>query len=149
MLTMQRQQKYEMMGIGVAQAVMGAYLGSILFFITAGLIEKTDMLWTGESLRDLFLYSLAGVAILSWWIVPAGAFVGFYFCPRLSQWRRKSAVLRGIPLGAALGLFTAVFFTLISRNNTPISTMRLSFTFLPVYCALWCGGYSWLNANRG
>ena len=147
MLAMEREQKYEMMGLGVAYAVMGAYVGAILFFITGGLLERTDMLWTGESLRCLFLYSLAGIVILSWWIVPAGSFVGFYFCPRLSQWPRKVAVLRGILLGAALGLLTAVFFSLISRDSTPRPTIQLSFAFLPVYCAVWCGGYSWLNAK--
>jgi hypothetical protein len=142
------------MGPGVAYAVIGAYVGAILFFVTVGIIDnllhlqRTEMLWTRESLSDLFLFSLAGVFILSWWIVPAGAFVGFYFCPRLSQWPRRVAVLRGILLGAALGLLTAVFFTLVSRNSTPRPTIQLSFAFLPVYCAVWCGGYSWLNAKR-
>jgi hypothetical protein len=154
MLAMQHEQKYEMMGLGVAYAVMGAYAGAILFLVTAGIIQSfvdpqdAATFWTSESLRDLFLYPLAGILILSWWIVPAGAFVGFYFCPRLSQWPRKVAVLRGILLGAALGLLTAVFFTLVSWHSTPRPTIQLSFAFLPVYCAVWCGGYSWLNAKR-
>jgi hypothetical protein len=96
---------------------MGAYVGAILFFVTVGIIDnllqlqRTEMLWTRESLSDLFYFHWRESLILSWWIVPAGAFVGLYFCPRLSQWSRKVAVLRGILIGAALGLLTAVFFT--------------------------------------
>ena len=154
MLAMQYEQKYEMMGLGVAYAVMGAYVGVILFFVTLGIIDSfvhaqgAEMFWTRESLSDIFYYSLAGIFILSWWIVPAGAFVGFSFCPRLSQWPRKAAVIRGILLGAALGLVTAVFFDLVSWGSTPIRTIQISFAFLPVYCAAWCGGYSWLKAKR-
>jgi hypothetical protein len=148
MLAMRHEGKDEMIARGVAYAVMGAYVGAILFIVTAGVIERTEMMWTRESLRDLFLYSLAGIAILSWWIVPAGAFVGVYFYPRLSQWTRKAAVIRGVLLGAALGLLTAVFFDLLARHSAPRSTIQISFAFLPVYCAVWCGGYSWLKAKR-
>jgi hypothetical protein len=57
-------------------------------------------------------------------------------------------VIRGILLGATLGLLTAVFFDLVSRHSTPTCTIQISFAFLPVYCAAWCGGYSWLRAKR-
>jgi len=133
---------------GVAYGVTGAYVGAILFFITVGIIEGGEMLWTRGSLSDLFLFSLAGIFLLSWWIVPLGVFFGVYYYPRLSQWPRKAAVIRGILLGAVLGLLTAVFFALLSRHSAPRPTIQLSFAFLPVYCAGWCGGYSWLRAKR-
>jgi hypothetical protein len=141
---------------GVAYGVMGAYVGAVLLFVTVGTIDSfvhpqgTEMLWTRarESLSDLFLLSWMGIIVLSWWIVPLGALFGVYFCPKLSQSPRKTAVIRGILLGAALGLLTAVFFALASRHNTPTPTIQISFAFLPVYCAAWCGGYSWLRAKR-
>ena len=86
--------------------------------------------------------------MLGWWIVPLGAFFGVYYGPKLSQWPRKAAVTRGILLGAALGLLTAVFFALGFRHGTPTRTIQISFAFLPVYCAAWCGGYSWLKTKR-
>jgi hypothetical protein len=139
---------------GMAHGVMGAYLGAVLLFVTVGTIDSfihphgTEVLWTRESLPDLFLISLGGIIVLSWWIVPVGVFFGVYFCPKVSQWPRRAAVIRGIPLGAALGLLTAVFFDLVARDSTPIFTIQISFAFLPVYCAAWCGGYSWLRAKR-
>jgi hypothetical protein len=139
---------------GVAHGATGAYVGSVLCLVTVGIIDSfvhpqgTEMLWTRESLSDLFLFSLGGIIVLGWWIVPLGVFFGVYFCPKLSQWLRKAAVLRGILLGAALGLLTAVFFALVSRHSTPTRTIQISFAFLPVYCAAWCGGYSWLRAKR-
>lgn len=139
---------------GMAYGAVGAYVGAILFFITLGIADSfvdpqgTEMLWTRKNLSDLFLYSLLGIMVLGWWILPLGAFFGVYFCPRLSLLPRKTAVINGIVLGAALGLLTAVFFALISRHSTPTRTIQLSFAFLPVYCAAWCGGYSWLRAKR-
>jgi hypothetical protein len=139
---------------GVAYGVTGAYVGAILFFVTLGLSDSfvppqgAAMAWTRQSLSDLFLFSAAGIMVLSWWVVPVGAFFGVYFYPKMSQWPRKTAVIRGILLGAALGLLTAVFFALVSRHDTPTRTIQLSFAFLPVYCAAWCGGYSWLRAKR-
>jgi len=120
-------------------------LGIIDSFVHA---QGAEMFWTRESLSDLFYYSLAGIILLGWWVVPLGVFFGVYFGPKLSQWPRKAAVIRGILLGAALGLLTAVFFALVSGHSTPIRTIQLSFAFLPVYCAAWCGGYSWLRAKR-
>ena len=137
----------------MAHGVMGAYVGAILFFVTLGIIgsfvhpQDTEMLWTRD-LPDLFLYSLGGIIVLSWWIVPVGFFFGIYFSPKVSEWPRRSAVIRGILLGAALGLLTAVFFALVSWDSTPKLTIQISFAFLPVYCAAWCGGYSWLRAKR-
>ena len=139
---------------GMAYGVTGAYLGAILFFVTIGMIDSfvhaqdAEMFWTRDSLSDLFKFSLAGVILLSWWIVPLGAIFGVYFDPKLSQWPRKAAVIRGTLLGASLGLLTAVFFALVSRDSTPPRTIQQSFGFLPVYCAAWCGGYSWLKAKR-
>jgi hypothetical protein len=139
---------------GVAYAMTGAYVGAILFFVTLGIIDSlvhaqdAETLWTRESLSGLFAYSLGGIFVLSWWIVPIGALFGAYFCPKLSQWPRKAAMIRGIPLGATLGLLTAVCFALVSRHSAPIRTIQLSFAFLPVYCAAWCGGNSWLRAKR-
>ena len=139
---------------GVAYALTGAYVGAILFLVAVGIIQSfvdpqsAATFWTSESLHDLFLYPLAGIVLLSWWIVPVGAFFGVYFGPKLAQWPRKAAVIRGILLGTALGLLTAVFFELLSRRSTPIRTIQISFAFLPVYCAAWCGGYSWLKAKR-
>lgn len=156
MMAMQHEQKDGTMvraARGVAYAVTGAYVGAILFIVTAGIIQSfvdpqsAAAFWTSESLRDLFLFPLAGIILLSWWIVPVGAFFGVYFDPKLAQWPRKAAVIRGILLGAALGLLTAVFFELLSRRSAPIRTIQLSFAFLPVYCAAWCGGYSWLKAK--
>jgi len=139
---------------GVAYGATGAYVGAILFLVTVGTIDSffdpqgTQMLWTRESLHDLFLIPLAGILLLSWWIVPVGVFFGVYFSPKLSQWPRRAAVIRGILLGAALGLLTAVCFTVVSRHSAPERTIQISFAFLPVYCAVWCGGYSWLGAKR-
>jgi hypothetical protein len=139
---------------GMAYGVIGAYVGAILFFVTIGIVDSlahpqgTEMLWTRESISDLFLFSLGGIFVLGWWIVPLGVFFGVYFSPKLSQWPRRAAVIRGILLGAALGLLTAVFFALVSRHTTPTLTIQISFAFLPVYCAAWCGGYSWLRAKR-
>jgi hypothetical protein len=139
---------------GVAYAVTGAYVGAVLFLVTAGIIQSlidpqsAATFWTNESLRDLFSYPLAGIILPSWWIVPVGVFFGVYFDPTLAQWPRKAAMIRGILLGAALGLLTAVFFDLISRRSAPIRTIQISFAFLAVYCAAWCGGYSWLKAKR-
>jgi hypothetical protein len=138
---------------GVAYGVTGSYVGAILFLVTVGIIgsfvdpQGAEIDWRRD-LRDLFLISFGGVMVLSWWIVPIGAFFGIYFDPTLAQWPRKTAVTRGILLGAALGLLTAVFFDLVVRNSTPIRTIQISFAFLPVYCAVWCGGYSWLKAKR-
>jgi hypothetical protein len=140
--------------LGVAHGLAGAYVGACFFFVTLGLSDSfvrpqsTESLWTRQNLSDLFLYSFVGIIVLSWWIVPVGAFFGVYFSPKLSQWPRKAAVIRGILLGAALGLLTAVSFALISRHSTPTRTIQLSFAFLPVYCAAWCGGYSWLRGKR-
>ncbi len=140
---------------GVAYAETGAYVGAILFFVTLGIIDTfiraqgAERFWTRETLHDLFLYPLAGIVLLSGWIVPVGVFFGVYFDPKLARWPRKAAVIRGILLGAALGLLTAVFFDLVSRRSAPIRTIQISFAFLPVYCAAWCGGYSWLKAKRG
>lgn len=139
---------------GVAYGVAGAYVGAILFFVTVGMIDnlfhlhRTEVLWARQSLSSLFLFSLAGIFLLSWWIIPVGAFFGIYFCPKLSQRSRTTAVIGGMLLGAALGLLTAIIFALISRDNTPTPTIQLSFAFLPAYCAVWCGGYSWLRAKR-
>jgi hypothetical protein len=141
-------------GHGMAYGPAGAYVGAVLFFVAVGLSDSivhpqgTEMLWTRQSLSDLFLFSFAGIILLSWWIIPVGAFFGVYFYPKLSQWPRKTAVIRGILLGAALGLLTAVFFALVSRHSTPTRTIQLSFAFLPVYCAAWCGGYSWLRGKH-
>jgi hypothetical protein len=138
---------------GMAHGVTGAYVGAVFFFLSLGIIDSlvhaqgAEMFWTRESLTDLFYYSLAGIILLGWWIVPLGVFFGVYFGPKLSQWPRKAAVVRGILLGTALGLLTAVFFYLVSRP-TPIRTVQISFAFLPLYCAAWCGGYSWLRAKR-
>lgn len=139
---------------GIACGLGGAYVGAVLFFVTLGLSDSfvspqgPEMVWTRQSISDLFLYSAAGIMVLIWWIVPVGAFFGVYFYPKLSQWPRKTAVIRGILLGAALGVLTAVFFALVSRHSTPTRTIQLSFAFLPVYCAAWCGGYSWLRGKR-
>ena len=132
----------------------GAYVGAVLFLVTVGIIDSfvppqgTEILWTRDDLSRLFLLPLGGIFMLGWWIVPLGVFFGVYFGPKLSQWPRKAAVIRGTLLGAALGLLTAVFFALISGHSTPIRTIQISFGFLPVYCAAWCGGYSWLRAKR-
>ena len=139
---------------GIAYGVAGAYLGAILFFVTIGLIDSfvhpqdTKMLWTTQSLSELLLLSWGGIVVLGWWIVPLGAFFGVYVCPKLSRWPRKAAVIRGTLLGAALGVLTAVFFALLCRDSTPTRTIQLSFAFLPVYCAAWCGGYSSLRRKR-
>jgi hypothetical protein len=61
---------------------------------------------------------------------------------------REEQLIRGILLGAALGLLTAVCFTVVSGHSTPTRTIQISFAFLPVYCAVWCGGYSCLRAKR-
>lgn len=106
------------------------------------------MLWTKESLHDLFLFTGVGVLLLSWWIIPVGLFFGMYFGPKLSEWPRKAGVIKGILVGAALGVLTAVFFVLVSRHSPPIRTIQISFAFLPVYCAAWCGGYSWLKGKH-
>jgi hypothetical protein len=140
----------------MAYGVMGAYVGANLLFVTVGIIEtfvdpqgtRMRMLWTRQSLHDLLLFSLGGIVVLGWWIVPLGVLFGVYFGPKLSQWPRRIAMIRGILLGAALGLLTAVFFAVVSRRNTPTPTIQISFAFLPVYCAAWCGGYSWLRAKR-
>lgn len=134
-------------GHGMAYGLAGAYIGAVLFFVTLGLSDR-EKVWTRQNLSDLFLFSAAGIIVLMWWIVPVGAFFGVYFYPKLSQWPRKTAVIRGILLGAALGLLTAVFFALLSRHSTPTRTIQLSFALLPVYCAAWCGGYSWLRGKR-
>lgn len=138
---------------GMVQGVTGAYVGAVLFLVTVivdGFVHKqgTEMLWTRGDLSRLFLYPLAGIFMLGWWILPLGVFFGVYVGPKLSQWPRKAAVIRGILLGAALGLLTAVFFALDSRHSTPTRTIQVSFAFLPVYCAAWCGWYSWLKAKR-
>lgn len=134
----------------MAQGLAGGYVGAFLLLVTLGFVhpQGTATLWTRQSLSDLFLYPLAGVILLIWWIVPVSAFFGFYFCPKLSQWPRKAAVIRGMLLGAGLGLLTAACFALVSRDSTPTRTIQLSFAFLPVYCAAWCGGYSWLRGKR-
>jgi hypothetical protein len=62
---------------------------------------------------------LGGIIVLGWWIVPLGVFFGAYFSPKLSEWPRRAAIVRGVLLGAALGLLTAVFFALVSRHSTP------------------------------
>jgi len=88
------------------------------------------MLWTRESLSDLFLFSLAGIFVLSWWIVPLGVFFGVYFCPRLSQWPRKASCDQRHPAWAVLGLLTAVFFTVylgIARRDLPFNYRLLSY----------------------
>jgi hypothetical protein len=69
--------------------------------------------------------------MLGWWIVPLGVFFGVYFGPKLSQWPRKAAVIRGILLGATLGLLTAIFFALDSRHSTPTRTIQTSFGSYP------------------
>ena len=139
---------------GMVHGVTGAYVGAILFLVAVGIIDSfvhtqgAETLWTKESLPDLFLFSLAGIFMFGWWIIPLGVFFGEYFGPKLPQWPRKAAVIRGILLGAALGLLTAVFFALYSWHSAPTRTIQISFAFLPAYCAAWCGGYSWLKANR-
>jgi hypothetical protein len=139
---------------GTAHAVAGAYVGAILFLVTVVMIgsfvppKDTETLWTEGDLSRLFLYPLAGIFMLGWWIVPLGVFFGLYYRPKLSQWPRKAAAIRGILLGAGLGLLTAVFFALDSRRSAPTRTIQISFAFLPVYCAAWCGCYSWLWAKR-
>jgi hypothetical protein len=85
----------------------GAYVGAILFLVTAGIIQSfvdpqsAAEFSASESLRDLFSYPLAGIILLSWWIALVGVFFGVYFDPRLAQWPGKAAVMRGILLGAA------------------------------------------------
>jgi hypothetical protein len=138
---------------GMVQSVAGAYVGAVLFLVT-GIVDSfvhkkgTEMLWTRGDLSRLFLYPLAGISMLAWWIVPLGVVFGVYVGPKLSQCSRKAAVIRGTLLGGALGLLTAVFFALDSRRSTPTRTIQISFAFLPVYCAAWCGWYSWLTAKR-
>jgi hypothetical protein len=133
---------------GVVHGVLGSYVGAVLFFITLGIVERTERLWTRESLSFLFLSSLAGMFILSWWIVPAMFVVVVWFSQKLSRWSRKVAAIRGVLLGAALGLVTAICFSLVCRGSCPIETIRGSFAFFPTYCAVWCGGYSWLKGKH-
>jgi hypothetical protein len=133
---------------GIGYSLIGAYVGAILFFVTLGITQGEENLWTRESLRDLFVFPAVGIILLSWWILPLGALFGTYFCPKLSQLPRSGAVIRGILLGAVLGLLTAAFFALLGRSSAPARTIQFSFAFFPVYCAAWCGGYSWLRARR-
>src|SRR5208282_5376121 len=92
---------------GMVHGVTGAYVGAILFLVAVGIIDSfvhtqgAETLWTKESLPDLFLFSLAGIFMFGWWIIPLGVFFGEYFGPKLPQWPRKAAVIRGILLGAA------------------------------------------------
>ena len=131
---------------GMAYAMTGAYVGAILLVVTAGITDKTEMLWTSNSLHHLFSFSLVGVIFNGWWILPIGAVLQVHFFPRLSQWRRKAATMTGVLLGAALGLLSSVVLALVHQLAT--RTIQVSFVFLPVYCAVWCGGYSWLKAKR-
>lgn len=139
---------------GMVHGVAGAYVGAILFFVTMEIIDSfghpqgTEMIWTKDFLSHVLLYSLAGIIVLCWWILPLGALFGVYFCPKLAQWHRKAAVIRGLLVGAAAGLLTTVVFALISRTSSPTRTIQLSFAILPAYCAAWCAGYSWLGAKR-
>src|SRR5579864_5094923 len=119
----------------VAFGLAGAYVGAVLFFVTLGLIDSfvhpqgIESPWTRQNRSDLFLYSFVGIIVLSWWIVPVSAFFGDYFIPKLSQWPRKTAMIRGILLGAALGLLTAASFALVAQG-APTRTIHLSFAFL-------------------
>jgi hypothetical protein len=154
MLGMQRKDEHLVHAVGgAAQAMAGAYVGSVLFFVMLGVtdslfhLQGTEALWTRKGLFELLSISLAGILMLSWWIVPAGVFVRVFFFPRVPIWPRKAAVIRGILLGAMLGLITAVCFTWVSWGSTPRNTIQASFAFLPLYCAVWCAGYSWLKAK--
>jgi len=87
-------------GHGMAYGLAGAYVGAVLFFLTLGFglsdsfvhPQGTEMLWTRQSLSDLFLFSFAGIILLSWWIVPVGAFFGVYFYPKLCRSPASSLV---------------------------------------------------------
>ena len=131
---------------GMAYGMAGAYVGALLMFVTAGIIDGTEMIWTENSLHDLFLFSLVGVILNGWWILPIGAALEVHLFPRLSQWHRKAAMMTGVLAGVVVGLLGAVFLTLVS--GLPKKTIHMSFVFLPLYCAIWCGGYSWLKARH-
>ncbi len=139
---------------GIAYALAGAYVGAVLFFVTLGVSDtindpqKAKLLWW-EDLSTLFTMCFYGIILLSWWIVPVGAFFGLYADSKLSKWPRNAAVVRGILLGLVLGFFTAVAFDLVSGHPSMSDrTVRAAFAFLPVYCAVWCGGYAWLRVKR-
>lgn len=91
---------------GMVYGVTGAYVGAILFLVTVEISDSfvhpqgTEMLWTRKGLSDLFLLSWGAIMLLGWWIVPLGVVFGVYVGPKLSQWPRKAAVVRGILLGA-------------------------------------------------
>ena len=132
---------------GMAYGMAGAYVGAIFLCVTAGITDNTiERLWTSKDLNDLFSLTLVGVIFNGWWILPIGAVLEVHVFPRLSQWYPEAAMMTGTLLGAALGLLAAVVLSLVS--NWPTSTIHVSFLFLPVYCGVWCGAYSWLKATH-
>jgi len=61
-------------------------LGIIDSFVHA---QGAEMFWTRESLSDLFYYSLAGIILLGWWIVPSVSSSESTLVQKLSQWPEK------------------------------------------------------------
>jgi hypothetical protein len=134
--------------ITVAQALSGAYVGAMLFFLVLYLTQPAEpesrglhFDWT--SARELLTAAFAGVAALVWWIVPIGIVFSRVLSPRIEAWPRSTAATRGALLGAILGLLTSIAFLFAARGSaTPAPVIRTAFVFLPIYCAVWCAMYS-------
>src|SRR5256885_10504794 len=130
-------------GLCTAQAVIGTYVGSMLFFFILYVTSRkpTEATFTVRDVGGLLFSGFAGVLFVSWWIVPLGVFFGGYLQPRIRNWRRRTAWLLGAALGAALGLATAGLFSVLMQN-TPREMIVAAWKFVPIYCGVWCAIYS-------
>ena len=140
--------------LGALKALTGAYVGAVLFILTAASLTGTPtmesprdvMSW--RSLVELIAVAAAGVIALSWWILPVGAVFEAVLRPRIVKAMRLAATVRGAFVGLGLGLLTAGIFALSPGSNVPGKTLRTAFVFLPIYCSVWCGLSSRANTSR-
>jgi hypothetical protein len=133
--------------VGVAKALLGAYVGAILYLLimaTQPAVRPPGARFASWStVEDLFSFALAGVGSLMWWIVPIGAVFSLVLDPRIAAWPKSRAARRGALLGAILGTATAVaFFLLVWGTAFPARGIQIAFLFVPVYCAVWCAVFS-------
>jgi hypothetical protein len=142
--------------VGVAEALAGAYIGVALFLLTGlplthlTVLKNSPSDFAVEDVPSIFLAALVGTFAFIWWIAPMGMFFGLVLKDRIRQWSDHSAWAKGAALGATLGLLTALLFAATnSESGTPEQTIKRSFVFLPLYCAVWCGGFAQISASLG
>jgi len=139
---------------GIAQGLVGAYLGAALYVR----IKDSAPGPTYLDPSDVFVIAGAALLLFCWWIVPMGACFGVFAKPMIRRWSSREAFFRGLVLGALVGALAGLLVinapTLVMGGHSmepgwhSLGPMKYQPWFTVGYCAVWCGLYSWEQARR-